>query len=410
MRILLLTMSLFLTLSCQKSETEDNKDNNYDYREFTSMNHFLATLQEVAVDTSMNRLKDFIDSLEFNNKAPFVYGDSVTFIYYGSANSIQWAGDFNNWQPGGDGFNSEKIGSKLWICTKKFPMDARLDYKIVVNNSSWVLDPLNSFVQYSGFGPNSELRMPEWEFPTETILMEGVEKGSLSENIIISSSSENLGYNVQYKVYTPYNYEQQTDLPVIFVTDGHEYSDNRLGAMITVLDNLIHSQKIQPIIAVFIDPREPVNNSNNRRLVEYRANSKYADFVTQELVPIIDENYKTINSPEHRAILGTSYGGWNSAYFGLTQSETFRLIGMHSPAFDQAMINSYNDSEVKPIKIYMSTGTINDTEDRARLLKTILENKGYTFKFKEVNEGHSWGNWRGLIDEPLIFFFGNAQN
>jgi len=23
-----------------------------------------------------------------------------------------------------------------------------------------------------------------------------------------------------------------------------------------------------------------------------------------------------------------------------------------------------------------------------------------------VNEGHSWGNWRALIDEPLIYFFG----
>ncbi len=409
MRILLLIMTLFLTLSCKKSEQEEDKIIDSDYIEFTSMNHFLTTIQEIASDTSASRLKKFVDSLKVNNQVPFVFNDSVTFIYYGSADNIQWAGDFNNWQPGGNDFNGEKIGSKLWICTKNFPIDARLDYKIVMNNSSWILDPLNGFTQYSGFGPNSELRMPEWVFPEETKLMEGVIKGTLSENIIISSSSENLGYNVQYKVYTPYNYEQQTQMPVIYVTDGHEYSDDRLGAMVTVLDNLIYKQQIEPVIAVFIDPRDPANNSNNRRLVEYRTNQRFAAFVSQELVPLIDQNYKTINSPEHRAILGTSYGGWNSAYFGLTQSETFRLIGMHSPAFDQSMINSYSNTGMKPLKIYMSTGTINDTEDRSRLLKAVLEDKGYIFQYKEVNEGHSWGNWKGLIDEPLIFFFGNSK-
>jgi enterochelin esterase-like enzyme len=39
-------------------------------------------------------------------------------------------------------------------------------------------------------------------------------------------------------------------------------------------------------------------------------------------------------------------------------------------------------------------------------MKTILEAKGYPLQYKEVNEGHSWGNWRALIDEPLIWFFG----
>lgn len=398
-------MALFASISCEKSDPETTEKS--DYRIFTSMSDFLTVLQEVKNDTVNNRLEPLIDSLKKHNQLPFVIDDSVAFIYYGQANLVQWAGDFNDWEPGGASFTGTNMSNELWLCLKSFPSDARLDYKVVVNSSNWILDPLNKYIQYSGFGPNSELRMPEWEFPKETLAVEGVTKGSISSNILIESSLENLGYDVQYKVYTPFNYDQLDNLPVIYITDGHEYADNKLGAVITVIDNLIYEQKIEPVIAVFIDPREPGNLSNNRRLVEYRTNQKFADFVTKELVPAIDANYKTDTSAQRRAILGTSYGGWNSAYFGLTESSTFKLIGMHSPAYDQATIQAYNTSEKLPLKIYMSTGTINDTQDRARQLKAILESKDYPLLYKEVNQGHSWGNWRGLIDEPLIYFFGN---
>jgi len=39
-------------------------------------------------------------------------------------------------------------------------------------------------------------------------------------------------------------------------------------------------------------------------------------------------------------------------------------------------------------------------------MKKILEQKEYPLKYIEVNEGHSWGNWRGLLDDMLIYFFG----
>ena len=54
----------------------------------------------------------------------------------------------------------------------------------------------------------------------------------------------------------------------------------------------------------------------------------------------------------------------------------------------------------------MSTGVIFDTEESARKMKKIFDEKGYPLKYFEVNEGHSWGNWRGLLDDMLIYFFG----
>ena len=39
-------------------------------------------------------------------------------------------------------------------------------------------------------------------------------------------------------------------------------------------------------------------------------------------------------------------------------------------------------------------------------MKQVFEDKGYPLQYLEVNEGHSWGNWRALIDDPLRFFWG----
>jgi enterochelin esterase family protein len=396
--------------SCKKDDDIEPDNNTFEIiTEFASYTDFVDQLSEYALlepeTTRDSVLSIFFDSLEANNKIPYTESEFVAFVYYGSGNSVTWAGDFNGWNSSNPDWSGERIGtSKVWLLEKTFPSDARLDYKIVVDGN-WKMDPLNNYFQYGGFGSNSELRMPDWVFPEETILWDGVQRGTLSDNQIIASS--HLGYDLQYKVYTPFGYDALSNLPVIYVTDGHEYADPLLGAMLIVMDNLIHTGDIEPVIAVFIDPRNPNNLSENRRADQYRSNPDFAFFVANELVPEIDASYKTNTSANARAILGTSYGGWNSAWFGLTKSEVFGLIGIHSPAFDISIVNGYANTDLLPLKIYMSTGVIYDTQDNARALKTVLEQKGYPFQYKEVNEGHSWGNWRALIDEPLMYFFGN---
>ena len=67
-----------------------------------------------------------------------------------------------------------------------------------------------------------------------------VADGSLSPDIRISS--EVLGYDLQYRVYTPEGVEVAEDLPVIFITDGPGYIQR--GHVPRVLDRLISSEKI----------------------------------------------------------------------------------------------------------------------------------------------------------------------
>ena len=406
--LLFLASTLLFFQSC--SDETDTKATLLEYHSFSSIEDFKQTLFAIAGlpdDTEREiRLEALLDSMVSNNQVPFANNDSVIFIYQGNASQVKWVGDFNGWNANAGYSGIQISGTNVWIAEKSFPPDARLDYKIVVNNSTWILDPLNRFIQYSGFGPNSELRMPAWQYPQETIRNAAILGGNVSDNYRISS--EYLGYDVQYKIYAPKLYANLTNLPVIYVTDGHEYADAQLGSMVITLDNLIAQSVIPPVIAVFIDPRNPDNIGSNRRMTEYTGNLNFANFIAEELVTEIDANYKTSANASDRIILGTSLGGLNSAFIALEKPSVFGNIAMHSPALwynNQSVLNRYNSADnISNLKFYISTGTINDTEEEASELKSILVAKEIDHYYIAVNEGHSWGNWRARIKDVLVYF------
>ena len=339
---------------------------------------------------------------------PFISVDTAVFLYRGQADQLTWTGDMTGWVMENPDYEGSKAGlSNIWHLTKTYPVDARLDYQIIRNGNEWLLDPANPHQQLSGYGYNSELRMPEWEPSPYITVNEGVPRGSVSENIVLSSM--NLGYDLQFRVYTPAGYSTDQVYPVMYVTDGHEYINEEMGAMINVLDNLIHQELIAPVIAVFIDPREPGNLSNNRRAEQYTGNLGFVSFVADELVPYIDQEFATEASVAARGILGTSLGGNNAAFCGGHRPDVFGLIAPQSPAFFEATYNLYENQEQLDQEIIMTTGVIYDTEYQAEQMKAILELKGYDVGYIEVNEGHSWGNWCALLDDILLYFFGEDQ-
>jgi enterochelin esterase-like enzyme len=345
-------------------------------------------------------------------QVPFAIGDSVAFLYHGEAKSVAWMGDFNGW--GYDKkFNNKGSripGTTLWLLKTSFPADARLDYKIVVNETNLLLDPVNPHQQWSGVGggsPNSELRMPLWKPEAITQFNETIPHGKTTRDILIHSTV--LDYQLTYTIYTPPSYNATANIPypVLYVTDGYEYLHEQMGNMPVVLDNLIHAKKIKPVIVVFIDHREPVNRSNNRRMQELAMNEQYRAFVTTELIPDVEKQYPVSRNPKERAILGTSMGGLTAAYFAFSKPDFFGLAGIQSPAFwFKPEIYTLCDHAANPaVKVFLTTGTINDTQEGVEKMKTILNRNTCQYGFKQVNQGHSWGNWRDLTDDILIYFF-----
>jgi enterochelin esterase-like enzyme len=364
---------------------------------------FTTTIRSL-YDTSKSA--KVFQTLVDEKKIPFIVQDSVAFLYKGEANTVAWMGDFNGW---GYDANFPNKGKKIphtniWLLKASFPKDARLDYKIVLNGDSYILDPENPYQQWSGVGggsPNSELRMPDWK-EDEKLVSKNSPKGKLKTDVLLNSKV--LGYQIMYSIYLPAGYESLGKLPVAYVTDGYEYMHPQMGNMPTVLDNLIADKKIEPIIAVFVDNREPINRQNNRRMKELAMSAAYLDFFVKELIPEIEKRYPAVADPKKRAIIGTSMGGLTATYFAFTRPDVFGLAGIQSPAFwtKPQIYQLCNNPANATMKISMTTGLINDTSKESRKMKDILEANSCQYHYREVNEGHSWGNWRNLIDDVLM--------
>lgn len=370
----------------------------------------LAEVLVIAKSGSKEKLESWWDTLRAAQQIPLVVEDSVYFFYKGQARSVDWMGDFNGWGYEKKFPNKGRLleGSDIWILKASFPKDARLDYKIITDGTNWIIDPENKFQQWSGVGggsPNSELRMPEWKEDSVQLERKNNQKGTLISDVLLNSKI--LGYQITYSVYLPYNYTNSQKLPCIYATDGYEYLHPKLGNIITVLDNLIEDEKIRPVVAVFIDHRSPIDRSNNRRMQELAMNAKYLDFFTQELIPQIESEYSVIRDARNRAIMGTSMGGLTATYFAFAKSDIFGLAGIQSPSFyTRPQIYSLCSNPADPkMKISMTSGLINDTSAESRKMKDVLEANSCIYTYREVNEGHSWGNWRRLIDDILIDLF-----
>ena len=226
----------------------------------------------------------------------------------------------------------------------------------------------------------------------------------LSDNIRISSQV--LGYDLQYRVHAPDNLETLNDIPVLFVTDGHSYI--KQGKLPRQLNRLMNADRIKPLVTVFVDARDPDDLDNNRRNSQFMCNRKYHNFFRHELIPEIETRYPVGVDASKRTILGVSFGGLNAACFGLTGSDLFSGIGMHSPAMHPVpgILPAFENLEKLPLKIFLSTGSPNDNSVSNRKLRTILRKKGYELKFIQVEAGHDWNNWRPLMDDVLLFFYG----
>ena len=342
----------------------------------------------VVVDSFMDAAEEF----------PFIEADTATFIYRGLVSSVSVPGDFNGWSTSQD--RMVKLdNTNFWYVSKTFEANARLDYKIVRNGNTWILDPLNPNIIVSGFGPNSELAMPDYEQPWE-IKSRDVPKGTLE---VITLSSSHTGTTYQIGVYLPPSYAQMLSkrYPVAYFQDGLEYLD--LAEGVNILNNLIDSSLCRETIAVFVVPDE--------RGAEYAFDlrNQYRQFFVQELVPHIDSGYRTIAEASERAVIGPSFGGNISALIAYQHPDVFGNCGIQSGAFwpnNNEAFNLITGGPVQPIRFASIWGSYEGSiTTNMRNFRDILIFDGYDLLWDELPEGHSWGLWRATTDAFLEFFF-----
>jgi len=89
------------------------------------------------------------------------------------------------------------------------------------------------------------------------------------------------------------------------------------------MDKLIAAGTIKPMIAVMPNCFTYYGGS---QYINSTATGRYEDYLTDEIVPFIDENFRTIKDRSSRAVMGKSSGGYGSLIMGIRHADIFGLV------------------------------------------------------------------------------------
>jgi enterochelin esterase family protein len=221
-----------------------------------------------------------------------------------------------------------------------------------------------------------------------------------------------------YCVYVPAQYDPAKPAALMIFQDGQAWlrltGDYRTPY---VFDNLIYRREMPVTIAVFINPgRKPEQpeasasdwgDKSTNRPQEYNAlDDKYAHVITDELMPVLNQQYNLSKNADDRAIAGASSGAIAAFTVAWHRPDQFHKVLSTIGSFTNIRGGHvYPDliraAERKPIRIFLQDG-VNDnrglrgegaaatyTADRdwhAQNIKMVaaLTEKGY-----DVN--YTWG-------------------
>ncbi len=90
---------------------------------------------------------------------------------------------------------------------------------------------------------------------------------------------------------------------------------------------LIREGKMGPAIIVFPDCFTALGGN---QYVNSSAIGDYADYLTRELIPFVDREFRTLASREHRGCFGKSSGGYGAIVHGMKYPKVWGAIASHS--------------------------------------------------------------------------------
>ena len=90
---------------------------------------------------------------------------------------------------------------------------------------------------------------------------------------------------------------------------------------------LVHEKKMPPCLIVFPDCFTALGGN---QYINSSAIGNYADYLTQELIPFVDSEFRTRASRDHRGCFGKSSGGYGAMLHGMKYARYWGAIANHS--------------------------------------------------------------------------------
>ena len=362
----------------------------------TSFDRFLADLQKVEDKQFL------IDAyLTANWPLPVVeHTGLVHFFYRGEADDVGIVGDMI-------GFRREDPmtrvpGTDLFHYSTRLEPDAAVHYGFLVDFADEpVPDPFNPRKSSGLFGEVSFFEMPGRR-AASFAEAEASRQGVLEEVTWESEIQE--GKTRTARVYLPAGYEADSDLvyPSLYVHDGQEALDK--GDFKNALDELI-GESVMPLIVVFVIPDAEKGRGELR-------DPNYGKMLLEELVPLIDQRYRTIDRPMARGTAGFTSGGDFSLSLAYSSPGTFARAGAVWPTLF-AFGAEPPPAADSPLVLYQKWGSYHirsphenfDSAVANREMWQRLRDLGHRPAGGEVPEGFGWACWRAYVGEMLTALF-----
>ncbi|MBD3672274.1 MAG: SMP-30/gluconolactonase/LRE family protein [Planctomycetaceae bacterium] len=219
-----------------------------------------------------------------------------------------------------------------------------------------------------------------------------------------------------YAIYVPKQYDPSKKTCVMIVQDGLRKAQG--WKVPTILDNLIHEGAIPVQIGIFVSPGvvpAPHENAQPRfnRSFEYDGmGDRYARFLIEEMLPLVNKDYNLSDDPNDYLIAGSSSGAiaaftaaWERPdHFRRVFSSVGTFVGLRGGNEYPIMIRKH---ETKPIRIFLQDGS-NDLNIYAGSwwhsnlqMLSALKFSGYDVKHVWGEGGHNGKHSTAILPDAI---------
>jgi len=209
----------------------------------------------------------------------------------------------------------------------------------------------------------------------------------------VRHASTSLGSERIFSILLPSGYaESDTRYPVVYLFHGGGQDHTAFMAR-AMFPALARKQE-----AIFVMPAADRNYS----AMSADGQTRYNAYIASELVDYVDANYRTIASPQSRAIAGISMGGRIATMTALQHPQRFGIVGAFSAALRMDSNDAVGAAAGSPTYFYVSCGTADSLLSASQEFVKRLAEQKLAHEYHEIPGGqHAWNVW----DEELRVFF-----
>ena len=335
-------------------------------------------------------------------------------------------------------YEMTKDENGLWTGTSE-PQDEGFHYYQLNIDGASVPDPASLYYYgASRWGSGIEVPSADQDFWQ----VKNVPQGSVSEVFYWSTYTEKMR---RCHVYLPAEYytNPTKKFPVLYLQHGmgeNEYGWAEQGHTAQILDNLIAEGKAVPCIIVMdngLNARRPGENGGFGGFGGQRPQGGQAQGAPQgqrpqgapgqggprrggfggfsdgfknvlfnDIIPMVEKNYRVIADPQHRAYAGLSMGGMQAREITLANPDKFAYVGSFSSGAWSVDQVKNSEGFAKNVKLLFMSGGGKENMGCVEAAKNIKEQVGMNaVGYESPGTAHEWHTWRRSLYEFAQLMF-----